>query len=85
MITGRIDSSAKLKASSIREKAKAATNTPLPKAIIVAIIFFGRFTKDATIDPISRGILAINPHSKDPNKVTANLIVHQNQLYKVFY
>ena len=46
----------------INEKAKAAINTPLPNAIIEEIIFFGKLTNNATtIDPISRGILAIKP------------------------
>ncbi|MGN6709648.1 MAG: hypothetical protein ACTHKF_09910 [Candidatus Nitrosocosmicus sp.] len=54
-----------LNASSINENAKAATSTPLPKAIIVAITDFGKLTNDATIEPNKRGILAINPQSKD--------------------
>lgn len=39
----------------------AAINTPLPNAIIEAIILFGKLTDNAPIDPISRGILAIKP------------------------
>ena len=44
-----------------KEKAKAATNTPLPKAIIVAIIDFGKLTNESTNEPRRRGILATNP------------------------
>jgi hypothetical protein len=58
-----------LKASSTREKVNAATKTPLPKAIIAAIILFGRLTNNATIHPITKGILAINPHRRDSNMV----------------
>jgi hypothetical protein len=69
MITDAMDSD-RLKASSIKENASAATKTPLPNAIIIAIICFGRFTTEAIIEPISRGILAINPHNRGSNKAT---------------
>ena len=42
--------------------------TPLPKAIIIAITCFGRFTTEAITEPISKGILAINPHNRGSNK-----------------
>jgi hypothetical protein len=58
-----------LKASSTRENVNAATKTPLPKAIIAAITLFGRLTNNATIHPITRGILAIKPHRRDSNMV----------------
>ena len=45
------------------KKLEAATNTPLPKAIIVAIIDFGKLTNNATREPKRRGILAIKPQS----------------------
>ena len=67
MITDVIDSD-KLKASSINENASAATKTPLPKASIIAITCFGRFTIKAIIEPISKGILAIKPHNRGSNK-----------------
>jgi hypothetical protein len=54
-----------LKASSINEKAKAAINTPLPKAIMVAIIDFGKLTNNAKIDPNKRGMLAMKPQNKE--------------------
>ena len=67
IITDAIDSE-RLKASSIKENASAATKTPLPKAIIIAITCLGRLTKEATIEPISKGILAIKPHNRGSNK-----------------
>jgi len=67
IITDAIDSD-KLKASSIKENASAATKTPLPKAIIIAITCFGRLKIEAIIEPISKGILAIKPHNKGSNK-----------------
>ena len=48
-------------ASSIKEKDKAAINTPLPNAIMEAIICLGKLTNIATTEPISNGILATNP------------------------
>lgn len=56
---------ARLKASSISEKVKAATSTPAPKAIIEAITFLGRLTKEASIAPSTKGRLATKPHSRD--------------------
>jgi hypothetical protein len=53
-----------LKASSISEKAKAATNTPLPKAIMVAIIDLGNLANNAIMDPKRRGTLATKPHTR---------------------
>jgi hypothetical protein len=58
-----------LKAYSIGEKAKAATSTPLPKAIMVAIIDFGSLANNATTEPKRRGILATKPHTKACNTV----------------
>jgi hypothetical protein len=66
--TGGIDWD-RLKASSTRENVNAANKTPLPKAIIVAIIPLGRLTNNATKHPITSGILAINPHKRDSNTV----------------
>jgi hypothetical protein len=66
--TGGIDWD-KLNASSTRENVKAATKTPLPKAIIAAIILLGRLTKIATIHPITKGMLAIKPQKRDSNIV----------------
>ena len=64
MTTGGIDCD-KLNASSTRENVKAATKTPLPNAMIAAIILLGRLTNIATVHPITKGMLAINPHSSD--------------------
>jgi hypothetical protein len=66
--TGGIDCD-KLNASSTRENVSAATNTPLPKAIIEAMTLLGRLTNNATIHPIARGMLAINPQRSDSSIV----------------
>jgi hypothetical protein len=58
-----------LKAYSIGEKAKAATSTPLPKAIMVAIIDLGSLANNATTEPKRRGTLATKPHTKACNTV----------------
>jgi hypothetical protein len=73
MTTGGIDCD-KLNASSTRENVNAATKTPLPKAIIAAIIPLGRLTNNATMHPITSGILAINPHRRDSNMLCCKLI-----------
>ena len=59
----------RLKASSIRENDNAATSTPLPKAIIAAIILFGRLTNNATTDPMISGMLATKPQIRDSHTV----------------
>jgi hypothetical protein len=59
----------------INEKAKAAINTPLPNAIIEEIIFFGKLTNNATIDPIRRRILAIKPQIKESKIVYVVVIL----------
>jgi hypothetical protein len=59
----------RLKASSIRENDSAATSTPLPKAIIAAMILFGRLTNNAAIDPMISGILATKPQIRDSHTV----------------
>ena len=64
--TGGIDCD-KLNASSTRENVNAATNIPLPKAMIAAIILLGRLANNAIVHPITKGILAINPHRSDSN------------------
>jgi hypothetical protein len=33
------------------------------------MMLFGRLTNNATIHPITKGMLAINPHSRDSNMV----------------
>ena len=58
-----------MKASSTRENVNAATSTPLPNAIIVAFILFGRLTNSATMQPTTKGILAIKPQTRDSNMV----------------
>jgi hypothetical protein len=73
MTTGGIDCD-KLNASSTRENVNAATKTPLPKAIIAAIIPLGRLTNNATMHPIASGILAINPHRRDSIMLCCKLI-----------
>jgi hypothetical protein len=68
MTTGDIDCD-KLNASSIRENVNAATKTPLPKAIIAPIILLRRLTNNATVHPITSGMLAIKPQRRDSNTV----------------
>jgi hypothetical protein len=58
-----------LNASSIRENVSAAISTPLPKAIMAAMIPLGRFANNAIMQPITRGMLAIKPHRSDSNIV----------------
>ena len=49
----------------LMKKIKAATNTPLPNAIIVAVIYLGKFTNRATTEPNKSGILATKPQAKE--------------------
>jgi hypothetical protein len=85
MTTGDIDCD-KLNASSTRENVSAATKTPLPKAIIAAMILLGRLTNNAIVHPMTKGILAINPHSRDSNIVCDGIAVsHLSYQYIIFY
>ncbi|HYY51020.1 MAG TPA: hypothetical protein VE643_09120 [Nitrososphaeraceae archaeon] len=88
MTTGGIHCD-KLNASSTRENVSAATKTPLPKAIIAAIILLGRLTNNAIVHPMTKGILAINPinpHSRDSNIVCDGIaLTHISYQYIIFY
>ncbi len=55
------------KASTRIEKVNVAINTPQPKAIIVVINFSDKLVKRDTIQPINRGLEAINPKSNELN------------------
>jgi hypothetical protein len=75
-----------LKASSTRENVNAATKTPLPNAIIAAIILLGRLTNNTTIDPITSGTLAIKPHRSDSNIVCDGIAAtHLSYQYIISY
>ncbi len=65
MITGGIDCDI-LNASSIKEKARDATSTPLPKAIITAIVLLESLVVSASRQPKSRGTLTTNPQNREP-------------------
>ena len=54
-----------LKASTKIEKVKVAINTPLPKAIIVVMIFCDKLAYNVITQPMSKGLVAIKPHTKD--------------------
>ena len=64
MITGGIDCDI-LNASSIKEKARDATSTPLPKAIITAIVLLESLVVNASRQPNSRGTLTTNPQNRE--------------------
>ena len=49
----------------LMKRLSAAINTPLPKAIMVAIIDFGKLTNNATSEPKRSGTLAIKPQTRD--------------------
>lgn len=57
-----------LNASTIIENVSVAINTPLPKAIIVVINFCERLPYRDAKHPISKGLEAINPKSKESTK-----------------
>jgi hypothetical protein len=83
--TGGIDCD-KENASSTRENVNAATNTPLPNAMIAAMILFGRLTNNAIIHPITKGMLAINPHISDSSIVCDGIAAtHLLYRYVIFY
>ena len=54
-----------LKASTRIENVNVAINTPLPNAIIVVITFLDRLANIETTQPISKGLLAMKPQTKD--------------------
>ena len=54
-----------LKASTSIEKVNVAINTPLPKAIIIVMIFCDKLAMRDTIQPISNGLEAMKPNSND--------------------
>jgi hypothetical protein len=47
------------------EKVKVAINTPLPKAIIVVMTFCDKLAYNVITQPISNGLVAINPQIRD--------------------
>jgi len=65
MITGGIDCDI-LNASSIKENARDATSTPLPKAIITAMVFLESLVVSASRQPNSSGTLTTNPQNREP-------------------
>lgn len=70
-----------LNASTKIEKVKVATNTPLPKAIIVVMTFCDKLVYSEMTQPISSGLAAIKPSTKDskiPCEVGRILTSHPN-------
>jgi hypothetical protein len=50
------------------------------------MILLGRLTNNATIHPITRGILAINPHRRDSNIVCDGIVAtHPFYQHIIFY
>ena len=80
MITDGIDCDIS-NASSINEYARDATRTPLPNAIMTAIVFLESFVVNASRHPNSRGILATNPHNRD----TAILVMSATMLMLLLF
>jgi hypothetical protein len=54
--------------------------------MIAAMILLGRLTNNAIVHPMTKGILAINPHSRDSNIVCDGIAVtHLSYQYIIFY
>jgi hypothetical protein len=54
--------------------------------MIAAMTLFGRLTNNATIHPITKGMLAINPHISDSSIVCDGIAAtHLLYRYVIFY